>query len=232
MCCTHRLDPQSEESDMLEDTKQPDSCDHPLLDDEHRVTIERVDLDKVTREVRECLEDMQRYANLGPGHLLVIGGSSSEICGKRIGTASSLIVGQRIVDEVQAFAARCGFDVAYQCCEHLNRALVLERIVGIHRGYREVSAIPVPGAGGAIAAVAYTTLCNPMLVEEITAEAGIDIGDTLIGMHLRRVAVPIRGRRNKIGEAHVGMAYTRPPLIGGVRAVYDIEQANRRYNQA
>jgi uncharacterized protein (TIGR01440 family) len=181
--------------------------------------------DKIEEELHSVLEDLQSAANLGPHDLLVVGASSSEIVGKRIGTATSLDVGRKIVQTVLLFAERHGFDVAFQCCEHLNRALVVERELAQRRGYTVVSAVPVPGAGGAVAAEAYGAFQSPCLVEQIVAEAGIDLGDTLIGMHLLRVAVPIRPRCSTVGEAHVTMARTRPPLIGGIRAVYDIKDS-------
>ena len=180
---------------------------------------------RIEGELQSALEDLQAVSNLGQNDLLVIGASSSEVVGKRIGTSTSLGIGYRIVQTVLLFAERYGFDVAFQCCEHLNRALVVERDLAQRRGYTVVSAVPVPGAGGAVAAEAYGAFQNPCLVERIEAEAGIDLGDTLIGMHLRRVAVPVRPRVSSVGKAHVTMARTRPPLIGGIRAVYDIQDS-------
>jgi uncharacterized protein (TIGR01440 family) len=176
---------------------------------------------QIEQEILSCLEDLESVANLGPRDLLVIGASSSEVVGKRIGTSTSLDIGRTIVNTVLSFAGRHGFDVAFQCCEHLNRALVVERDLALLRGYTIVSAVPIPGAGGAVAAEAFGAFQDPCLVERISAEAGIDLGDTFIGMHLRRVAVPVRPRCSSVGAAHVTMARTRPPLIGGSRAVYD-----------
>lgn len=193
---------------------EPELCDTPLPGSQ-------ASLPDIQPILAECLSDLQAAAGLQSGDLLVVGASSSEVIGRRIGTATSLAVGRQIVSAVLAFAREVGCDVAFQCCEHLNRALVVDRSVAQRRGYRQVSAIPVPGAGGAVAAVAYTQFRAPCLVETVVAEAGIDIGDTFIGMHLRRVAVPVRGRHTQLGQAHVTMARTRPPLIGGARAVYD-----------
>jgi uncharacterized protein (TIGR01440 family) len=187
-----------------------------------------LDLDKVGQDIRESLADLQEQAHLGPGALLVVGGSTSEVVGKRIGTATSLAVGEVIAREVIGFAGRVGCDVAFQCCEHLNRALVVRKSIAAKRGLQEVMARPVPGAGGAMAASAYLQLQDACLVESVSADAGIDIGDTLIGMHLKRVVVPVRGRRREIGQAHLTMARTRPPLIGGSRAVYDEEVFRER----
>lgn len=183
---------------------------------------------QLVRSLRSCLKDLQTAANLGADSVLVLGASSSEVMGQRIGTATSLAIGRILVAETLAFAEQIGCQVAFQCCEHLNRALVVTRPLMRQRGWREVSAVPVPGAGGALAAQAYQLLEQACLVETVEADAGIDIGDTLIGMHLRRVAVPVRGRTNRIGHAHVTMARTRPPLIGGERAIYDLAEAVRR----
>lgn len=188
----------------------------------------QVRAEDVRAQLEECLADLQAVAELGPGDVLVVGASTSEVAGERIGTAGSVELGRTIAMTVLDFTARCGCDAAFQCCEHLNRALVVPRRVARERGLREVSAVPVPGAGGAVAAWAYALLEDACLVEGMKAEAGIDIGDTLIGMHLRSVAVPVRGRRTEVGRAHVVMARTRPPLIGGVRAVYDKEELRRR----
>jgi uncharacterized protein (TIGR01440 family) len=110
----------------------------------------------------------------------------------------------------------------WQCCEHLNRALVTERVVAEAQGWSEVSAIPVPKAGGSMASFAYRQLKEPCLVESVQVHAGIDIGETMIGMHLRPVAVPLRPSIRSIGQARVNMAMTRPRLIGGARAVYTL----------
>jgi uncharacterized protein (TIGR01440 family) len=118
---------------------------------------------------------------------------------------------------------RFGFALAFQCCEHLNRALIMERETMERFALDEVSVVPAPKAGGAMAAYAYRHLQEPCVVEAVRAHAGIDIGDTLIGMHLRPVAVPLRPSIRTIGGAHVNMAYTRPKLIGGARAVYVLE---------
>jgi uncharacterized protein (TIGR01440 family) len=180
------------------------------------------------QQLRECLDDLQSVAHLSSGYVLVIGASSSEIVGRRIGTQTSLEVGQAVVDEVLDFQRHVGCDVAFQCCEHLNRALVVTLASAQRHGWSRVTAVPVPGAGGAVAAHAFVTLPDACLVETIAADAGMDVGDTFIGMHLKRVAVPVRGRRNAVLAAHVTMAHTRPPLVGGSRAVYDEDEARRR----
>lgn len=183
---------------------------------------------QLVRELGICLRDLQQVAQLGPGQLLVVGASTSELAGQRIGTASSADLGKVVVDTLLAFAQEVGCELAFQCCEHLNRALVVPRALALQRGWREVYAVPVPGAGGAVAANAYFALQDPCLVERVQGDAGIDIGDTLVGMHLRPVAVPVRGSRKEVGAAHVVMARSRPPRIGGERAVYDRAEAKRR----
>lgn len=189
---------------------------------------EEVDHGGVREELATCLSDLQQIAQLRPGHLLVVGASTSEIAGKRIGTATSVDIGKVVVDTVLAFAGEVGCDVAFQCCEHLNRSLVVSRHLAEAHGWQEVAAVPVPGAGGAVAAHAYFEIPDACLVESVRGDAGIDIGDTLVGMHLKRVAVPVRGSRKEVGRAHVVMARTRPPRVGGERAVYDVAEARRR----
>jgi uncharacterized protein (TIGR01440 family) len=205
-----------------------DTCDSPIPDGDGR-NQNRSAVDPALQQVLiACLEDLQAVAQLEAGQLLVVGASSSEVIGQRIGTATSMEIGRLIVETILSFARRHGFDVAFQCCEHLNRSLVVEKVVQQMHGFERVQAVPIPGAGGAVASAAYFQFQDPCLVSSITADAGIDIGDTLIGMHLKRVAVPVRGRFQSIGEAHVTMARTRPPLVGGSRAVYDKEEALRR----
>ncbi|GMA63551.1 TIGR01440 family protein [Alicyclobacillus fastidiosus] len=183
---------------------------------------------ELAAHLRELLDDLQAAASLQPGQLVVVGASSSEVIGQRIGTATSRAVGEVIVDTILDWARGLCVEVAFQCCEHLNRSLVVERSSAMARSLQEVFAIPVPGAGGAVASVAYFRMKDACLVAEVRADAGIDIGDTLIGMHLKRVAVPVRGRYQALGAAHVTMARTRPPLVGGTRAVYDVAEAKRR----
>jgi len=158
-------------------------------------------------------------SRLKRGNILVIGCSTSEITGSKIGTASAPEVASEVFSAFYSVAKEKGIFLAVQCCEHLNRAIVIEREAAV--ALEEVNVIPRPKAGGSMAAEAYSVFENPAVVEEIRADAGIDIGSTLIGMHLKRVAVPLRLENNKIGEALVVAARTRPKFIGGVRAVYD-----------
>jgi uncharacterized protein (TIGR01440 family) len=179
----------------------------------------------ITQQVEQVLRELVQAGGIGPGQIVVIGTSTSEVVGQHIGTAGTEDVAQAIFHAVENVRHEIGFQPAYQCCEHLNRALVIERdLLSLQPMLEEVSAVPVRKAGGSMAAYAYRHLSNPCLVESIQAHAGLDIGDTFIGMHLRRVAVPVRPSIRTIGQAHVTMAYTRPRLIGGVRAVYIVEQ--------
>ncbi|MFC4768423.1 TIGR01440 family protein [Effusibacillus consociatus] len=179
-----------------------------------------LDLPGITQATRQVIEELQQKAQLSAEHILVIGASSSEVIGEKIGSAGSSEAAAAIVEAVLAARDQYGFHVAFQCCEHLNRALVVERDTLKTFGLEEVTAVPVPQAGGAVASTAFRSLKQPVLAERIQAHAGIDIGDTFIGMHLRPVAVPVRPSIKSIGQAHVTMAVTRPKLIGGARAVY------------
>ncbi|HZG58152.1 MAG TPA: TIGR01440 family protein [Paenibacillus sp.] len=166
-----------------------------------------------------------RAGGLTTGRLLVVGVSTSEVLGSRIGTAGATDVAAALFEGLQRFRRDTGIYVAYQCCEHLNRALVVEREAAERYGLEPVTVVPVPKAGGAMASYAYRHLPEAVMVEEIAAHAGVDVGETLIGMHLRRVAVPYRPAIRRIGEARVNAAYARPKLIGGARAVYVIEES-------
>ena len=153
--------------------------------------------------------------------LLVVGCSSSEALGGAIGHASSPEAGSAMARAALDAARAHGCALAGQCCEHLNRALVVERSLAEREGYTQVWAVPKPKAGGSFAAGLWALLDEPVLVEAVRADAGLDIGDTLIGMHLRRVAVPVRLEHGAIGRAHVTAALCRPALIGGARAKYE-----------
>lgn len=183
---------------------------------DHEIPLEA----QTTSVVREIAE----AASLKAGRLLVIGVSTSEVAGSRIGTAGALDVAQQLLSGVESVRREYGFDVAFQCCEHLNRALVVERAMLERLGLMEVAAVPVRTAGGSMATVAYRSMIDACLAANVQAHAGIDIGETLIGMHLRPIAVPFRPSLRWIGEARVTAAFTRPPLIGGQRAVYSLEQ--------
>jgi uncharacterized protein (TIGR01440 family) len=171
-------------------------------------------------EFAAILSAFNEQAAFKPGQLLVIGCSTSEIIGERIGTAGTLEAAEVIFRELKKLQQETGIQLAFQCCEHLNRALVVERTVAVERGFDEVSVVPVRKAGGAMATYAFEQMKDAVVVEFIKADAGIDIGHTLIGMHLKHVAVPVRVKQKNIGHAHVTLARTRPKLIGGERAEY------------
>ena len=151
---------------------------------------------------------------------MVVGCSTSEVAGKKIGTSSSMEIAQALMEGIYPLVQQQGLYLAVQCCEHLNRALVVEEECMEKYGLEQVTVYPVQGAGGSLAHTAMKTLAHPVVVERIQAHAGMDIGDTFIGMHLKPVAVPFRGSLKSIGEAHLTMARTRPKLIGGERARY------------
>ena len=182
--------------------------------------MENHNLDDIRLQATQLLRELADVAKLGPGKLVVIGTSTSEISGQRIGTAGADSIATALYEGIEEVRSQYGFDLAFQCCEHLNRALVVERSVLERFRLTEVSAVPVRSAGGAMAAGAYRRFKEPCLVESLEADAGLDIGETLIGMHLKRVAVPLRLSIRFIGEARVNAAMSRPKLIGGERAVY------------
>jgi len=177
----------------------------------------------IANQVETVLRELTQAGKVIAGQIVVIGTSTSEVIGQRIGTAGAKDVAEQIYVGVERVRHDIDFYVAYQCCEHLNRALVVDRRILQLYPLVEVAAVPAPRAGGSMASHAYRSLQQPCLVETIQAHAGIDIGETLIGMHLRPVAVPIRPSIRKIGEANVNMAYTRPRYIGGARAIYQLE---------
>lgn len=171
--------------------------------------------------VETVLLELVQAGGLRRGQLVVIGTSTSEVLGYRIGTQGTERVAREIFEGVRRAREQTGFCPVFQCCEHLNRALVMEQeALALYPLLEPVSVVPVPKAGGSMAAYAYRTFKDPVLVEEVRAQAGLDIGGTLIGMHLRPVAVPVRPSVRMLGHAHLQMAYTRPKLIGGERAVY------------
>ena len=164
------------------------------------------------------MDELGEKAKLKAGDLVVVGCSTSEIIGSKIGTNSSPEVAGIVFKGLYDCAQKMGWRLAFQCCEHLNRAIVVER--NCVPNAEIVNVVPQPKAGGSMATLAYVHFADPVVVEEVKADAGIDIGFTLIGMHLKKVAVPVRLEHNRIGEATVLAARTRPRFIGGSRAVY------------
>ncbi len=158
-------------------------------------------------------------AKLQKGDILVIGCSTSEVTGSKIGTNSSPETATELFEGIKKAADESGIYIAAQCCEHLNRAIIVE--ADAVPFYEKVNVVPQPKAGGSFATAAYKSFKNPVALEEIKADAGLDIGFTMIGMHLKKVAVPVRLTNNKIGEATVLAARTRAKYIGGERAIYN-----------
>ena len=176
--------------------------------------------EKIKNDAASAIRELLEKTNLLPGDIVVIGCSSSEIIGENIGKGSSPEAAKAALEGIKPILDENGLYIAAQCCEHLNRALVLERKAAEKYGYDEVCVRPMPKAGGSFATAVYDSLDEPCVVEHIKAKAGLDIGCTMIGMHLRHVAVPLRLSVKKVGEASVNAAFTRPKLIGGVRAHY------------
>ena len=173
--------------------------------------MEELQLDAIRKQTKDVLRELMEKADLKQGQILVVGCSSSEIGSFKIGSHSSGEIGQAVYEALYEELKPAGIYLAAQCCEHLNRALILEEEAALKYGYEPVNVVPQLKAGGSFATAAYHTLEHPAAVEHIRAHAGIDIGDTLIGMHLNR----------EIGGAHVVCARTRPKFIGGERARYD-----------
>lgn len=176
--------------------------------------------EQITEQARTVITELLDQAKLKPGQLLVIGCSSSEMVGQRIGKGSSMEAAEAAFAGIYPVLQQKGIQLAVQCCEHLNRSLIVEREVAEARGFEIVTVIPQPHAGGSFAVTAWKNFRDPVAVETIVADAGLDIGGTLIGMHLRRVAVPVRVSLKQIGEANILCARTRPKYVGGSRAVY------------
>ena len=174
----------------------------------------------IKQQAESAVNELIAAAGLKKGELVVIGCSSSEIVGRKIGKGSSPEAAKEVVEAIMPILESHGLLLAAQCCEHLNRALIVERATAEKFGYEIVCVKPQPKAGGSFATAVYERMDDPVAVEFIKASAGLDIGGTLIGMHLKHVAVPLRLDTKYIGEAAVQAARTRPKLIGGERAVY------------
>lgn len=179
-----------------------------------------MELEQLKRETQEILLDLLSKANLRQGQILVLGLSTSEVAGGSIGKNSSLEIGQAIVKTILDTLTPKGIYLAVQGCEHLNRALVVERELAEKKDLEIVNVLPTLHAGGAGQVAAFSYMTDPVEVEFITAQAGLDIGDTSIGMHVKHVQVPIRPVLRELGGAHVTALASRPKLIGGARAQY------------
>ena len=181
---------------------------------------------QIEEEARQAVTELLAQAKLRRGDVFVVGCSSSEIVGGHIGKDSSLEAAQAVYAGIAPVLAQQGIWLAAQCCEHLNRAIIIEREAAEKYGWEEVCVVPRPHAGGSWATTCWKQFQDPIAVEEIRAHAGIDIGGTLIGMHLKKVAVPVRLKQDHIGQAIVLAARVRPKFIGGERAIYNEELKN------
>lgn len=175
----------------------------------------------ISTQAKQAAKELIELAQLKAGDIAVVGCSTSEVLGSKWGTNSSPDTAKILFESIYEVFKANGIYLAAQCCEHLNRAIIVERDAVPFA--ERVNVVPQPKAGGSFATQAYAHFENPVAVEEIKADAGIDIGATLIGMHLKKVAVPVRLGTRYIGEAPVTAARTRPKFIGGERAVYDKE---------
>lgn len=178
-------------------------------------------LEGLREQAAKAAQELLDIAGLREGDILVVGCSSSEVGGKKIGTDSSPKVAEAVFLGIYGQTQAKKVFLAAQCCEHLNRAIILEREAAEKYGLEVVNVVPQPKAGGSFATAAYGAFREPVAVETVRARAGMDIGDTLIGMHLAPVAVPVRLSLEQIGEAHLVCARTRPKFIGGERAHYN-----------
>ncbi len=178
--------------------------------------------EQLAAQARSAMTELCDIAKIQPGQIVVVGCSTSEIVGAKIGTDSNVEVAEAVFQALYNVLNERGAYMAAQCCEHLNRAIIVERAAVPNAEI--VNVVPQPKAGGSMATTAYRRFHDPVAVEEIRADAGLDIGGTLIGMHLKRVAVPVRLSTKQIGEALLLAARTRPKFIGGVRAIYNQEQ--------
>ncbi len=181
------------------------------------------EFEKETNDARKVVSEFLAQAKLRKGNLVVIGCSTSEIASHQIGSYSNELLGEAVFLAIYEELRQAGLSVATQCCEHLNRALIMTEADAERFGYEIVNVVPQPKAGGSFSTAAWKHMENPVAVAYIQAHAGIDIGDTLIGMHLRPVAVPVRIEHPVIGGAHIVCARTRPKFIGGERAQYNAD---------
>ncbi|MBQ1996417.1 MAG: TIGR01440 family protein [Clostridia bacterium] len=181
----------------------------------------------IKNKAEALVSELIEKAKLNKGDILVVGCSSSEIVGQHIGKCSSLESAEAVFEGIYPVLKEKGIYLVAQCCEHLNRAIIIEKECALSKGLEIVNVVPQPNAGGSFATTVYKNLENPVAVEFIKADAGLDIGQTLIGMHLKHVAVPVRLKEKMLGDAVVTAARTRHKYIGGPRAAYEFEEEVR-----
>lgn len=177
--------------------------------------------EEIRNKARDAVLEVLEQAKLKKGDVFVVGCSSSTVCGEGYGKASSMDIAQALFDGIYPELKSRGIYLAAQCCEHLNRAIIVSQEVAQKQNRDIVNVVPQPKAGGSFATITSQTIENAVAVEHIRADAGMDIGGVLIGMHLKEVAVPLNLKNNLIGQAHITAARTRPKFIGGERAHYD-----------
>lgn len=189
-----------------------------VINEDHLAHVEFDEkfLETIRQQARAATEELCTIGKLKEGNIFVVGCSSSEVAGEHIGTFSSPMIAEALYEGIQSVLLPRKIKLAAQCCEHLNRAIVIDGVYD-----NAVNVVPQPKAGGSFATRAYHSFTNPSVLESIRADAGIDIGGTLIGMHLKEVAVPVRLATKQIGNALIIAARTRPKFIGGIRASYD-----------
>ena len=177
--------------------------------------------EEIKQKANAAILEILEKSGLEKGDIFVVGCSSSTVCGEGYGMASSMDIAQALFDGIYPELKKRGIILAAQCCEHLNRAIITEETAAIKQNREIVNVVPQPKAGGSFATITYNTLAAPVALEHIKADAGMDIGGVLIGMHLKEVAVPLTLSVKQIGEAHITSARTRLKFIGGERAVYN-----------
>ena len=184
---------------------------------------ENVDLAAIEKDAAEVMNQVCEMSGIGAGSVVVIGCSSSEVVGERVGTHSSMDVAGALYKGIKPVADKYGVEIAAQCCEHLNRAIVMEKDVADRLGLEEVNVVPQPKAGGSFGTTVYKNCKSPVVVESLMqkADAGMDIGGVMVGMHIKPVVVPLKITKRNIGSAVVIAARRRPKYVGGARAVYN-----------
>lgn len=178
-------------------------------------------MENIKQQIQKAVTELIEVSELRAGEILVVGCSSSEIMGETIGHGSTFEAAEAVLSAMLPILRGKGIYLAAQCCEHLNRALIVERACAEKYGWEPVCVVPQPKAGGSFATAAWQSFDAPVALEHIRAHAGLDIGGTLIGMHLREVAVPVRLSLDHVGSALLLAARTRPKYIGGIRARYE-----------
>ncbi len=177
-------------------------------------------IEQIKEQVRQATEELLEVSGLKKGDIFVLGGSSSEVVGGIIGKDSSEEVGFAVVEEIHSILDKEGIFLAVQGCEHINRSLVIEREIAEKKDYEIVNVVPALHAGGAMSMAAYKLFKDPVMIEHVVAKAGLDIGDTSIGMHVKFVQVPVRLKVKEIGKAHLTALRSRDKLVGGERAIH------------